>query len=91
MTLYLSHFDTKLRQDLQLQEPIKHCLAEYLFPDAQFALGEINPQTVKVKDLRDYQGMSLQFSARKRLYFSDRPLRDLLYPNPKFQVFKIAT
>ena len=82
MTLYLSHFDTKLRQDLQLQEPIKHCLAEYLFPDAQFALGEINPQTVKVKDLRDYQGMSLQFSARKRLYFSDRPLRDLLYPNP---------
>jgi hypothetical protein len=39
MTLYLSHFDTKLRQDLQLQEPIKHCLAEYLFPDAQFGTG----------------------------------------------------
>ncbi len=82
MTLYLSHFDTKLRQDLQVQEPIKNCLAEYLFPDAQFALGEINSNTVKVKDLQDYQGMSLQFSARKRMYFSDRPLRDWLYPNP---------
>jgi hypothetical protein len=82
MTLYLAHFDTKLRQDLQLREPIKNCLAEYLFPDAQFSLGEINPDTVKTKDLQEYQGMSLQFAAGKRMYFSDRPVRDLLYPNP---------
>jgi hypothetical protein len=82
MTLYLSHFDTKLRQDLQVKEPIKNCLAEYLFPDAQFALGEINPDTVKAKDLRSYQGMSLQFASGKRMYFSDRSVRDLLYPNP---------
>jgi hypothetical protein len=82
MTLYLTHFDTKLRQDLQLKEPIKNCLAEYLFPDAQFALGEINRDTVKAEDLREYQGMSLQFAAGKRMYFSDCPVRDLLYPNP---------
>ncbi len=82
MTLYLAHFDSKLRQDLQVREPIQNCLAEYLFPDAQFALGEINPDTVKRKDLRSYQGMSLQFASGKRMYFSDRPVRDLLYPNP---------
>jgi hypothetical protein len=82
MTLYLTHFDTKLRQDLQIEEPIKNCLAEYLFPDAHFALGEINPDKVKVKDLREYRGLSLQFASGKRMYFSDRPVRDLLYPNP---------
>ncbi|WP_013320609.1 hypothetical protein [Gloeothece verrucosa] len=81
MTLYLAHFDTKLRQDLELREPIKNCLAEYLFPDAKFTLGEINPDTVKAEDLRAYKGMSLQFASGKRMYFSERPVRDLLYPN----------
>jgi DNA primase len=82
MVIHLSHFDTKLRQDLELQEPIKNCLAEYLFPDAQFALGEINPKSVTAKDLREYKGMTLQFSSGKRMYFSSLPVRDLVYPNP---------
>ncbi|ACK72237.1 conserved hypothetical protein [Gloeothece citriformis PCC 7424] len=81
MTLYLTHFDTKLRQDLEVSEPLKNCLAEYLFPDTKFALGEINPDTVKAEDLRAYKGMSLQFASGKRMYFSERPVRDLLYPN----------
>lgn len=81
MTLYLAHFDTKLRQDLQVTEPIKNCLAEYLFPDTRFAIGEINPEQVKAKELREYQGMTLQFASRERMYFSNRSVRDLLYPN----------
>ncbi|ACK70909.1 hypothetical protein PCC7424_2492 [Gloeothece citriformis PCC 7424] len=81
MTLYLTHFDTKLRQDLEVSEPLKNCLAEYLFPDTKFTLGEINPDTVKAQDLRPYKGMSLQFASGKRMYFSEHPVRDLLYPN----------
>ncbi|PSF28338.1 hypothetical protein C7H19_24720 [Aphanothece hegewaldii CCALA 016] len=81
MTLYLTHFDTLLRQDLQVTEPIKNCLAEYLFPDTRFAIGEINPKQVKAKELREYQGMTLQFASRERMYFSNRSVRDLLYPN----------
>ncbi|MDV3002854.1 MAG: hypothetical protein N5P05_004509 (plasmid) [Chroococcopsis gigantea SAG 12.99] len=81
MTLYLSHFDTKLRQDLGAKERIKNCLAEYLFPDVEFALGEIDSQNVKAKDLREYEGMTLQFASRQRMYFSSFGARDLLYPN----------
>lgn len=81
MVIHLSHFDTKLRQDLELKEPVKNCLAEYLFPDAQFALGEINPETVKPRDLREYKGMTLQFASGKRMYFSNLPVRNLVYPN----------
>ncbi|MDV3001145.1 MAG: hypothetical protein N5P05_002751 [Chroococcopsis gigantea SAG 12.99] len=82
MTLYLSHFDTKLRQDLGVKERIKNCLAEYLFPDVEFALGEIDPQNVEAKDLREYEGMTLQFASRERMYFSAFGVRDWLYPNP---------
>ncbi len=82
MTLSLSHFDTKLKQNLHVEEPIKNCLAEYLFPDAKFALGEINPIKADAKDLQEYQGMSLQLSSGKRMYFSDQPIREQVYPNP---------
>ncbi|MEG3437854.1 hypothetical protein V0288_12070 [Pannus brasiliensis CCIBt3594] len=82
MTIYLDHFDTKLRLDLGVKEPLKNCLAEYLFPSARFSIGEISPDSVAVKDLRPYRGRSLQFASGKRMYFSDHRARDLLYPNP---------
>ncbi len=82
MTLHLSHFDTRLKQDLQVKEPIKNCLAEYLFPDIKFALGEINPQKVQAKDLQEYQGMNLQLSSGRRMYFLDQPVREKVYPSP---------
>ena len=89
MTLYLSHFDTKLKQDLKVQEPIKNSMAEYLFPDAKFAIGEINPEKVVdavarrvAKDLGTYQGMNLELANGKRMYFSDKPVREAVYPNP---------
>jgi len=86
MTLQLTHFDTKLRLDLAVKEPVRNCLAEYLFPDASFALGEVDPETVKASDLREYQGMSLQFASGQRMYFCDRNVGELLYPNPSDRI-----
>ena len=80
MTIYLSHFDTRVKQDLDVREPIQNSLAEYLFPDVTFAIGEINTETVKAEDLQNYKGMSLQLSSGKRMYFADKPIREAIYP-----------
>lgn len=82
MTLNLQHFDTKLRKNLDVQEIIEHSIAEYLFPDTEFALGMVYQEAATVTDLREYQGKTLQFASGERMYFARESVRELLYPNP---------
>ena len=82
MVLNLQHFDTKIRKDLDVQETIKNSIAEYLFPDTDFALGMVYQEAAIATDLREYQGKTLQFASGERMYFADQPVRNLLYPNP---------
>ncbi len=82
MALQLNHFDTKLKQNLDVQEKIDHTLAEYLFPDTEFALGMVYKEGTTAADLREYEGKTLQFASGDRMYFATEPVRELLYPNP---------
>ncbi len=82
MTLDLAHFDTKTKQPLAINEQIDNCIAEYLFPEAKFKIGHMDPETVQVKDLEPHQGNSLQFSSGKRLYYSNEPVGKQLFPKP---------
>ena len=83
MTLKLKHFDTKTKQDTGVEEKLEHTLAEYLFPKVKFSIGTAYPQATIPEDLKAYQGMSLQFSSRERMYFAnDSSIRSQLYPNP---------
>ena len=84
MTINLQHFDTKLKQDLEVQEQIKNSLAEYLFPETEFALGMVYKDAATATDLTGYQDKTLQFASGERLYFASQPVRDLLYPNKSY-------
>jgi len=81
MTLQLNHFDTKLKQNLDVQEKIDNTLAEYLFPETEFALGMVYKEGATAADLREYEGKTLQFASGDRMYFATEPVRELLYPN----------
>ena len=81
MTITLPHFDTRTRESLEIKETIPYSMAEYLFPGAHFAIGKVYPEDMQSSDLREHNGMSLQFSSGKRMYFCDKQVRDLLYPN----------
>ena len=80
MTLHLPHFDTKVRQNLDIQENIENTLAEYLFPETEFALGMVYKEGTTASDLREYEGKTLQFAKEDRMYFASTPVRELLYP-----------
>ncbi|MCA2655990.1 hypothetical protein [Microcystis sp. M061S2] len=80
--LTLHHFDTTTRVGLELTEAISYCVANYLFPKAHFSVGHINLDTTEPKHLSPYCGQSLQFSSGQRMYFSDQPIGELLYPTP---------
>ncbi len=83
MVLKLNHFDTKTRQYTGIQEKLENTLAEYLFPGVEFSIGTAYPEATVPLDLSEHGGMTLQFSAAKRMYFANNPnLRELLYPNP---------
>jgi hypothetical protein len=83
MVLKLNHFDTKTKQDTGIQEKLENTLAEYLFPSVEFSIGTAYPEATVPEDLEEYRGMTLQFSAGKRMFFADNPdLRESLYPNP---------
>ena len=82
MTLHLQHFDTKLRKTLSIQEKIDNSLAEYFFPNTEFALGLAYEGATNVKDLTEHGDKTLQFASGKRLYFADQAVREQLYPNP---------
>jgi hypothetical protein len=82
MVLILNHFDTKIKQDTQIHEQLENTLAEYLFPGVEFSIGTAYSEATVPQDLEEYRGMSLQFSAGKRMFFANDEIRDSLYPNP---------
>jgi hypothetical protein len=83
MVLKLNHFDTKTKLDTGVQEKLENTVAEYLFPRVQFCIGTAYPEATVPLDLQEYNGMTLQFSAGKRMFFaSDPTIREQLYPNP---------
>jgi hypothetical protein len=83
MVLRLNHFDTKTKQSTGIQEKLENALAEYLFPGVDFSIGTAYPEVTVTSDLQEHDGMTLQFSAGRRMFFaSDQTIRDSLYPNP---------
>ncbi|MFB2771928.1 hypothetical protein ACE1AT_21965 [Pelatocladus sp. BLCC-F211] len=83
MALKLNHFDTKTKQDTLIQEKLENTLAEYLFPGVKFSIGTAYPEATIPEDLSEHNGMSLQFSSGKRMFFANDPnIRQQLYPNP---------
>ncbi|ACB54321.1 hypothetical protein cce_4975 [Crocosphaera subtropica ATCC 51142] len=82
MGIELTHFDTKTGQPLNIDEKIDNCIAEYLFPEAKFQIGHMDPETVKENDLAPRPDRSLQFSSGKRLYYSNEIVGEQLFPKP---------
>jgi hypothetical protein len=82
MTLTLKHFDTKLKLDTGVEEKLENSLAEYLYPDVEFAIGTVYPGSTTAQDLEEHEGKTLQFAAGERMYFaSDDKVRSRIYPN----------
>ncbi len=81
MAIHLEHFDTKLSQKLEISEKVENSLAEYLFPETEFAIGAVYKDSAKPEDLKEYEGRTLQFSSGERMYFASDEVRDLVYPN----------
>ena len=82
MTITVKHFDSLTRQDLGITENIKNSLAEYLFPDAEFAIGSIYQDISIPEHLNQYKDKTLQFASGERMYFSNDEVRRLLYLKP---------
>ena len=83
MVLRLNHFDTKTKQDTGIEEKLENTLAEYLFPGVEFSIGTAYPEATLREDLLLHNGMALQFSAQKRMFFaSDPTILSQLYPSP---------
>lgn len=82
MTLNLQHFDTKLKQDLDVREQISNSLAEYLFPNTEFSLGMVYKDAATPEDLTEYKSKTLEFASGERMYFANQSVRNLVYPNP---------
>ncbi len=81
MAIHLEHFDTKLGQKLEISEKLENSLAEYLFPETEYAIGAVYKDNAKPEDLKEYSGKTLQFSSGERMYFASDEVRDLVYPN----------
>lgn len=73
MVLKLKHFDTKTKQNTRIEEKVENTLAEYLFRDVKFSIGTAYPEATIPQDLQEYNGMTLQFCAGKRMYFANDP------------------
>ncbi len=80
MSIKVRHFDTLTRQDLDIEENIKNSLAEYLFPDTEFAIGSIYQDITTPQHLDTYQGKTLQFASEERMYFGSDETREFIYP-----------
>ena len=80
MSIKVRHFDTLTRQDLDIEENIKNSLAEYLFPDTEFAIGSIYQDITTPEHLDTYQGKTLQFASEERMYFGSDQTRESIYP-----------
>jgi hypothetical protein len=81
MTINLPHFDTKLQALTNIKEQVKNSLAEYLFPDTEFAVGHIYENSTTSKELEIYEEMTPQFSNGKKVYFGSSEVREKVYPN----------
>ena len=81
MSVSIPHFDTKLQTSTGAKEEVKNSLAEYLFPETEFAITEIYSGCTTPEDLREHQGMTAQFSNGKKVYFGTNEVRDKVYPN----------
>ena len=80
MTITVNHFDTLTRQNLDIQENIQNSLAEYLFPDTEFAIGSIYEDVSIPEHLDNYQDKTLQFASGERMYFGNEEIREQIYP-----------
>lgn len=81
MSITLTHFNTKLQASTGAKEDVKNSLAEYLFPETDFAVTEIYEDCTTPEDLKEYEGMTAQFSNGKKVYFGTNEVRDKVYPN----------
>lgn len=82
MTIILKHFDSKLKQNTGTEEKLNHTLAEYLYPDVEFAIGTVYPGITTATDLGEHEGKTLQFASGERMFFaSDTNARERVYPN----------
>lgn len=80
MTINVRHIDPALKQELDTVEHRDGTIAEYFFPDTTWRTAILDPAYTKVEDIREYNGMTPQFSQGKRLIFADAEVRDLVYP-----------
>ena len=80
MTINIKHYDTFTKQNLDIEENIKNSLAEYLFPNTEFAIGSTYKDITIPEHLDEYQGKTLQFSSGERMYFANHEVREGLYP-----------
>jgi len=81
MSITLSHFNTKLQVSTGTKEDLKNSLAEYLFPETEFAVTEIYEGCTTPDELNEYEGMTAQFSNGKKVYFGTNEAREKVYPN----------
>ncbi|MBE9130090.1 hypothetical protein IQ258_29155, partial [Coleofasciculus sp. LEGE 07081] len=80
MTITVPHFDPLLKTPTGIEEPIKNSLAEYLFPDTQFAVGYIYEGSTTEEDLLEVGRMTPQFSNGTKVYFGSKEVREKVYP-----------
>jgi hypothetical protein len=80
MAINLTYFDTKLQTPTGIEESVKNCLAEYLFPDTKFAVGHIYENSTTPEDLQNYHNLTPQFSNGEKVYFASDEIREKIYP-----------
>ncbi len=81
MTIELPHFDTRLKLYSNNSEKLEHTVAEYLFPKQRWAIGDVEKENCRPEHLRPFDGLSLQFSSRHRMFYGASQVAPLLYPN----------
>jgi hypothetical protein len=80
MAINISHFDTKLQTLTGTEEKIKNSLAEYLFPDVEFALTNIYENSTTPEELQFFEDKTAQFSNGRKVYFASDEVREKVYP-----------
>ncbi len=81
MTIDIYYFDTKLQAPINIKDQVRNALAEYLFPDTKFAVGNIYENSTTPEELEKYEDMIPQFSNGKKVYFGNTEVREKVYPN----------
>ncbi|MBE9128707.1 MULTISPECIES: hypothetical protein [unclassified Coleofasciculus] len=79
MSIIAAHIDPKLKTRKGTYQEINNSLAEYFFPDTQFAIAEIEENVTTPNDLK-LPNMTPEFSSGKKVYFASEEVRDKIYP-----------